>query len=148
MLRLHILTRHPGLVPFKYEALPLGSVKPLGWLLDQIQLSADGLGGHLYKFYRYVERSTWLGGEWEYSELNEAAPYWFNYIVPLAWVLDDDRLKAQAKEFLDYTLDNQQDDGWLGPETTRQTRGIWARSLLFFGLTVSITLRSAAFDDN
>ncbi|KAH8586555.1 hypothetical protein B0O99DRAFT_701834 [Bisporella sp. PMI_857] len=122
------------LVPFKYGSLPLGSITPSGWLRDQIQLSADGLGGHLYDFYRYVARSTWLGGDFEYSELHESAPYWFNYIVPLAWVLDDQRLKTQAREFLDYTLENQAEDGWLGPEKTRQTRGIWARSLLCFGL--------------
>ncbi|KIW04993.1 hypothetical protein, variant [Verruconis gallopava] len=123
------------LKPFKFEHLPLGSIKASGWLQDQLQLSADGLAGHLFDFYRYVQRSTWLGGDYEYSELNEAAPYWFNGIVPLAWTLDDERLKAQARHFLDYTLDHQAEDGWLGPESTRQTRGMWARALLFFGLT-------------
>lgn len=116
----------------------MGAIKPLGWLHDQISLSAEGLGGHLFDFYRYVNQSTWLGGDYEYSELNEAAPYWFNYIVPLAWVLDDARLKSQAKAFLDYVLDTQAEDGWLGPEKTRQTRGIWARSLLGFGLSVRL----------
>ncbi|KAL6407440.1 Six-hairpin glycosidase [Ilyonectria robusta] len=123
------------LKPFKFDTLPLGAILPTGWLKDQLQLSADGLGGHLFDFYRYVAGSTWLGGDWEYSELNEASPYWFNYIVPLAWSLDDARLKKQAREYLDYVLDHQAEDGWLGPETTRQTRGIWARSLLLFGLT-------------
>lgn len=127
------------LVPFKFEHLPLGSVTATGWLQDQLQLSADGLAGHLFDFYRYVQRSTWLGGDHEYSELNEAAPYWFNGIVPLAWILDDQRLKDQARAFLDYTLDHQAKDGWLGPETTRQTRGIWARALLFFAMSVSIS---------
>jgi hypothetical protein len=125
-----------GLYSFKYNSLPLGAIKPRGWLHDQISLSAEGLGGHLFDFYRYVNQSLWLGGEYEYSELKEAGPYWFNYIVPLAWTLDDKRLKAQAKAFLDYNLDNQAEDGWLGPEKTRQDRGIWARSLLAFGLTV------------
>lgn len=125
------------LLKFKLDTLPPGAVRPTGWLKDQLQLSADGLGGHLFEFYRYVSRSTWLGGDWEYSELNEASPYWFNYIVPLAWSLDDAKLKSQAKAYLDYVLDHQAQDGWLGPETTRQTRGIWARSLLLFGLTVS-----------
>lgn len=44
--------------------------------------------------------------------------------------------RGQVKKFPDYTLDHQGDDGWLGPEKTRQTRGIWARSLLCFGLVV------------
>ncbi|KAH8652616.1 hypothetical protein BGZ60DRAFT_419927 [Tricladium varicosporioides] len=122
------------LVPFKYHNFPLGSVHASGWLKDQLDLSANGLGGHLFDFYRYVARSTWLGGDSEYSELHESAPYWFNYIVPLAWTLEDQRLKDQARYFLDYVLEHQAPDGWLGPETTRQTRGIWARSLLFFGL--------------
>ncbi|KAL2206771.1 hypothetical protein CC79DRAFT_1370172 [Sarocladium strictum] len=126
---------HDSLYSFKYNSLPLGAIKPQGWLHDQISLSAEGLGGHLFDFYRYVNQSLWLGGEYEYSELKEAGPYWFNYIVPLAWTLDDNRLKAQAKAFLDYNLDNQAEDGWLGPEKTRQDRGIWARSLLAFGLT-------------
>ncbi|KKY14018.1 hypothetical protein UCRPC4_g06879 [Phaeomoniella chlamydospora] len=112
-----------------------GSIKATGWIHDQLKLAANGLAGHEYEFYRYVHRSTWLGGEYEYSELHESAPYWFNYIVPLAYTLDDERLKQQAKAFLDYTLDHQAEDGWLGPETTRATRGLWARSLLLFGLT-------------
>ncbi|KFY78878.1 hypothetical protein V499_02053 [Pseudogymnoascus sp. VKM F-103] len=123
------------LIPPKFDNFPLGSIRASGWLKDQLELSANGLGGHLFNFYRYVARSTWLGGDFEYSELHESAPYWFNYIVPLAWTLDDQRLKDQAQQFLDYVLDHQAPDGWLGPETTRQTRGIWARSLLFYGLT-------------
>ncbi|CVL06498.1 uncharacterized protein FPRN_05216 [Fusarium proliferatum] len=129
------MSKRRGLLKFKFDTLPPGAVRPTGWLKDQLQLSADGLAGHLFEFYRYVSRSTWLGGDWEYSELNEASPYWFNYIVPLAWSLDDAKLKSQAKAYLDYVLDHQAEDGWIGPETTRQTRGIWARSLLLFGLT-------------
>ncbi|KAL4733201.1 hypothetical protein BDV11DRAFT_210392 [Aspergillus similis] len=123
-----------SLVPFKYNPFPLGTITATGWLHNQLELEANGLAGHLYDFYRFVAGSTWVGGDWEYSELDEAAPYWFNYVVPLAWTINDSRLKAQAKDFLDYVLDHQAEDGWLGPEATRQTRGIWARSLLCFGL--------------
>lgn len=129
-------TANSRLAPFQYGAFPLGSIKASGWLEDQLSLAAEALPGHMFDFYRYVADSTWLGGTHEYSELHESAPYWFNYIVPLAYTLDDSRLKKQAKAFLDYTLEHQAEDGWLGPETTRQTRGIWARSLLFFALIV------------
>ncbi|KAL4797549.1 hypothetical protein BDV19DRAFT_387352 [Aspergillus venezuelensis] len=123
-------TSHPSSIP----PFPLGSITATGWLHDQLQLPASGQAGHLFDFYSYVAESTWVGGDWEYSELDEAAPYWFNYIVSLAWTINDSRLNAQAKNFLDHVLDHQAEDGWLGPETTRQTRGIWARSLLFMGL--------------
>lgn len=125
------------MAPFTYSAFPLGSIKATGWLEDQLLLEANGLAGHLFDFYRFVAHSTWVGGTYEYSELHESSPYWFNYIVPLAFTLDDPRLKNQTRQFLDYIIDHQADDGWLGPETTRQTRGIWARSLLFFALMVS-----------
>ncbi|KAF6822350.1 duf1680 domain containing protein [Colletotrichum plurivorum] len=130
-----------SLVPFKYELYPLGSIKPNGWFRDQLRLSAKGLGGNLFHFYRFVKDSTWLGGTWEYTPLNEAAPYWYNYIVPLAYSLDENSdlelfsgIKKQADYFLDYTLKHQAEDGWLGPETTSHTRGIWARCLLLQGL--------------
>jgi hypothetical protein len=122
------------LVPQKYDLLPVGVVQPQGWFKDQLQLESDGLAGHLFDFYRYVKRSQWLGGVDEYSELHESAPYWYNGIVPLAYVLNDTRLINQANQFLTYTLEHQASDGWLGPETTRQTRGIWARCLLLQGM--------------
>lgn len=130
-----------------YRPLALGTIKARGWLRDQLQLEADGLAGHMFDFYRFVNDSQWLGGATEYSVLDEASPYWFNGLVPLAFSLggehDDDsgsaaavRIRAQVRQYLDYVLDHQQADGWLGFETTRQTRGLWARCLLLLGLMV------------
>ncbi|KAI2626307.1 duf1680 domain-containing protein [Xylaria nigripes] len=117
-----------------YQALPLGAVKPQGWLRDQLERSASGLAGNLFEFYRFVKDSEWLGGNSEYSDLHESAPYWFNGLVPHAFGLDDSALKSQVKAFLDYILHHQQDDGWLGPETTSQTRGLWGRCYITLGL--------------
>ncbi|KAI3320035.1 duf1680 domain-containing protein [Xylariaceae sp. AK1471] len=116
------------------KPLPLGSVKPQGWLKDQLAKSAGGIAGNLFNFYRFVKDSQWLGGNSEYSDLHESAPYWFNGLVPLAFGLDDSTLKGQVKTFLDYILNHQQDDGWLGPETTPQTRGLWGRCYIMLGL--------------
>ncbi|EFX06033.1 duf1680 domain containing protein [Grosmannia clavigera kw1407] len=117
------------------------SLKPRGWIRDQLQLEADGLAGRMLDFYRFVNDSQWLGGSSEYSVLNEASPYWFNGLVPLAFSLEDDdgntaaaRIRTQVRQYLDYVLDHQQPDGWLGFETTHQTRGLWARCLLLLGL--------------
>jgi hypothetical protein len=125
------------LAPYKYDLLPIGSISPQGWMKSQLELQANGLAGHLFNFYRYVNDSLWLGGTYEYSELHEAAPYWYNGIVPLAYTLRDERLVGQANYFLNYVLEHQADDGWLGPETTRATRGIWARCLLLQGMMVN-----------
>ena len=121
------------LVPFALEPLPLGSIKPLGWIKDQLQLMADGLAGSQYEFYDIVKHSTWVGGHSEYSPLNEALPYWLNGLVPLAYSIDNDRLKSQVLDALGQVLDRQDPDGWLGPEP-RGHRDLWARFPLCLGL--------------
>ena len=131
-----------------YTPLTLGSIKPQGWLKDQLELGANGLGGNMFEFYRFVHNSRWIGGEDEYSGLAEASPYWFNGVVPLAFGLDDDRLKDQVRYYLDYVLDHQQEDGWLGFETTPQERGLWGRCLLLLGLIVSISAQEQGMRAN
>lgn len=134
--QLPILSYHnakKSLQPMVFVPLPLGSIKPLGWLRDQMQLMSDGLPGHLHDFYKFVSRSKWLGRDQEYSGLNEGFPYWLNGLVPLAYGLDDDRLKAQVHSAVRIVLDNQTEDGWLGPEDLSD-RLIWARFPLCLGL--------------
>ena len=127
------------MLPYTFEPLPLGSIKPMGWLRDQLGLMANGLPGHEADFYRYVKDSVWTGGGKDYSGLHEAAAYWFNYIVPLAYGLDDARLKNQVRRFVDHVLDGQAEDGWIGPERTAATRDLWARFPVMLGLMVGVS---------
>lgn len=106
----------------------------MGWLDDQLRLMSNGLAGHEHDFYPIISDSVWLGGNSEYSPLNEGIPYWLNGLVPLAYGLDDDRLKSQTDAVVDFILDNQQTDGWLGPEVPVD-RDIWGRFSLCLGLT-------------
>ncbi|KAI4258613.1 MAG: hypothetical protein LQ352_001148 [Teloschistes flavicans] len=98
-----------------------------------MSLMSNGLAGHEHDLYPIVSESKWLGGGSEYSVLNEGIPYWLNGLVPLAYGLDDDRLKNQTVQVVDYILSHQQSDGWLGPEAP-QDRDIWGRFPLCLGL--------------
>lgn len=91
-------------VPLVYNDLPLGSISPNGWLRGEMETEANGLAGHLHDFYEYIHESSWLGGTYEYSNLNEALPYWLNGLVPLAYGLDDARLKEQVHSSMDYLM--------------------------------------------
>ncbi|PYH89615.1 hypothetical protein BO71DRAFT_413224 [Aspergillus ellipticus CBS 707.79] len=124
---------HQDLRPLEFDPLPLGSVRARGWLQDQLELMAAGLPGHEHDFYRIVKDNPWLGGDQDYSILNEAFPYWFNGLVPLAYLTEDERLKEQVLSTADYVLSHQQEDGWLGPETNLSTRNFWARYLMLTG---------------
>lgn len=133
-LRDTTLDQNVILVPFALKPLPLGSIKPLGWIRDQMRLMSNGLAGRQYEFYHVIKHSPWLGGHSEYSILNEGLPYWFNGLVPLAYGLNDSRLILQVEDASDYILNHQQLDGWLGPEPVGE-RDLWARFPLFLGLS-------------
>jgi DUF1680 family protein len=92
--------------------LPLGSIKPAGWLKRQLEIQAGGLGGHLDEFWPDVAESSWVGGK---AEGWERGPYWLDGFIPLAIELDDPKLKARAQRWIDYILKTQTEDGWLGP---------------------------------
>ena len=48
-----------------FRPLPLGAIRPQGWLARQLRIQADGLSGHLDEFWPDVQRSRWFGGDAE-----------------------------------------------------------------------------------
>jgi uncharacterized protein len=95
-----------------FRPLPLGAVRPRGWLERQLRLQASGLSGHLDEFWPDVAESQWFGGK---AEGWERAPYWLDGAIPLAFVLDDARLTGKVGERVEQILRGQRPDGWYGP---------------------------------
>src|SRR5664279_3271523 len=107
-----VANRNP-LQPNAFNALPLGSVMPKGWLLEQLRLQAQGLSGHLDEFWPDLgPQSAWLGGT---GEGWERGPYFLDGLVPLAYLTKDAVLTAKVKKWMDWALDHQQPDGSIGP---------------------------------
>jgi len=103
--------------PNAFYMLPLGAVKPEGWLKRQLQIQAAGLSGHIDEFWpSLTPDSGWLGGT---GESWERGPYYMDGLVPLAFLLDDARLKAKAGKWVRWTLENQRADGAIGPEKNK-----------------------------
>jgi hypothetical protein len=113
-----------------FNLLPLGSVRPAGWLRRQLELQATGLGGHLDETWADVgSNSGWLGGT---GESWERGPYFLDGLVPLAYLLDDDRLKAKAQRYIDWTLTHQLPNGMIGPVSNDDW---WPRMVMLKALT-------------
>jgi uncharacterized protein len=113
-----------------YEMLPLTAVKPAGWLKRQLQIQANGLSGHLDEFWPSLAAdSGWLGGK---GESWERGPYYTDGLVPLAYLLDDPKLIAKAKKWVEWTIANQRPDGSIGPEKNKDW---WANMVMLKALT-------------
>ena len=87
-------------------------IKPSGWLKRQLRIQAEGLAGNLDRVWPDVRDSRWIGGD---REGWERVPYWLDGFVPLAWLLEDARLIARAKKYIDAIIDSQCADGWICP---------------------------------
>ncbi len=115
--------------PNAFYPLPLGSVRPRGWLLEQLKIQANGLSGHLDETWADVgSNSGWLGGT---GESWERGPYFLDGLVPLAYLLQDERLKGKAQRFVDWTLSSQTPDGMLGPKSNNDW---WPRMVMLKAL--------------
>lgn len=103
----------PPLQPKAFDLLPLTSIKPTGWLVRQLRIQADGLSGRLDEFWPSLgPDSGWLGGK---GESWERGPYFMDGLVPMAYLLEDPKLIAKAKRWVEWTLENQRPDGGIGP---------------------------------
>lgn len=104
------------LQPQAYNQLPLGSIKPAGWLRQMLVVQRDGATGHLDELYPLVmgKRNGWLGGD---GDQWERGPYWIDGLLPLAYTLGDSTLIAKVQPWIEWTLASQRDDGYFGPMT-------------------------------
>ena len=99
----------------KYQEVSLGSIKPKGWLLNQLQIMKANSTGHLDETYWKVKNDNgWLGGK---GDGWEETPYWLDGAVPLAYLLDDGTLKAKVLKYINWTIDHQRPSGYFGPIT-------------------------------
>lgn len=109
--------RYP-LVTKPYMELPIGAIKPAGWLKEQMSRMQTGMTGHLDSIYAEVmgPRNGWLGGD---GDVWERGPYWIDGLLPLAYIMNDKKLIDKVQPWIEWILASQKPDGYFGPDTDR-----------------------------
>lgn len=101
-----------------FHPFPLQSIKPAGWLLQQLQTMAKGSTGQLDEVYDKLKNDNgWLGGK---GDGWEETPYWLDGAVPLAYLLNDTLLQQKVLKYINWTLSNQRASGYFGPVTNAE----------------------------
>ena len=103
-----------SLKPSAYIHLPLGAVRPRGWLADQLRLQADGLVTHMDEMRPGLSDSCWKGGD--KTEIWYLTGEYLASLLSTAYATDDPALKDRASKWIEYVLSSQRTDGWFGPD--------------------------------
>ena len=115
------VSNRPPLLPSPLCKLPIGSIKPRGWLLHILKLEADGMTGHLPELSHWCrkEGSAWASPEGKGRDPWEELPYWLKGYGDLGYVLGDKRIIEETFWWIEAVLRSQKSDGWFGPRSNK-----------------------------
>ncbi|MEN6578719.1 MAG: beta-L-arabinofuranosidase domain-containing protein [Phycisphaerales bacterium] len=113
------------LMPSPLIKLPIGAIKPEGWLRRQLELQADGFSGHLTEISQFLKKdgNAWLAPNGEGHSPWEELPYWLKGFGDTGYVLGDQRIIDEAKVWIEGILSSRQADGWFGPVANKTGAG-------------------------
>ncbi|MBS1934561.1 MAG: glycoside hydrolase family 127 protein, partial [Bacteroidetes bacterium] len=105
------------LLPLHFIKLPIGSIKPEGWILKYLQLQRDGLTGHLGEISAWLDKknNAWFSGNGHGDHGWEEVPYWLKGYGDLGYILKDEKIIAETKLWIEKVLQSQRPDGYFGP---------------------------------
>ena len=115
--------------------LPVGSIKPQGWLRESLLRQKDGLNGKLGTVSDWLDKNNnqWLSDAGDHGW--EEVPYWLRGYCSLAYILDDEEMKKEAQVWFDAVLSNLKSDGFLGPHNYENGNPeLWAQMVMLWAL--------------
>ncbi|HEY3267428.1 MAG TPA: beta-L-arabinofuranosidase domain-containing protein [Armatimonadota bacterium] len=107
--------------------LPIGSIRPEGWLRTQLKLTANGYTGRLTEISPWckIQGNAWVSPTGQGANGWEEVPYWLKGFGDLGYVLGDRRIITEAKRWMDGVIASQEADGYFGPRANKQKPDLW-----------------------
>jgi hypothetical protein len=112
-----------------FTRLPVASIAPKGWLLKALEMQREGLTGNLGEISIWLSKTdnAWLhkNGKGKYGW--EELPYWLKGYGNIGYVLNDQKMIAETKFWINAVLDNQRPNGDFGPDVEKGEgkRDLW-----------------------
>ena len=113
----HYVSNRLPLQPSKLIKIPVGSIKPKGWLLEYFNRQKKGLTGRLGEISAWLDKkdNAWLSksgkGKWGWEEV----PYWLKGYANIGYITEDKEMIQEAKIWIEAALDSQRENGFFGP---------------------------------
>lgn len=146
------------------KVLPLGDIRPSGWIREQMRKDLDGFVGHLDMLVPSLMNDSIYGserlhsgsvlkelgnlregdaqGDEQYKWWNsETQSNWWDGYIRYAFLLGDESAIEHCRERVEYILSTQDDDGYIGIydkslrfKCSGENGELWAKATLFRGL--------------
>jgi hypothetical protein len=102
-----------------FTKLPIGSIRPDGWVRRQLELETEGFTGRLAEISPWLEKkdNAWLSSTGAGKNGWEEVPYWLKGFGDLGYVLGDKRIIDESKVWIDGVISSQRPNGYFGPES-------------------------------
>ncbi len=114
----HYVSNRTPLIPSALIKLPIGSIKPHGWLGEYLIRQKNGLTGNLGKISAWLQKkdNAWLSGDGKGNWGWEEVPYWLKGYANIGYILEDQEMINEAKIWIEGTINSQQANGFFGPD--------------------------------
>jgi hypothetical protein len=108
----------------KFSELPIDAITPRGWLWKYLDNQRNGLTGHLDEAagapFDKLKHTKLTSDNW-YAHEFEQVSYWIDGMIRCGYLLRDEFLINKAKEQIEYVLRNPDRDGYLGPQSLKES---------------------------
>jgi len=114
-------TNRPPLQGNPLIKLPLGAIRPRGWLKHQLDLMAEGMTGRLSEVSEFLAPDNGRFGTGK--EGWEEQPYWFRGFYSLARLTGKACLLSEAERWIEAILGSQDASGYFGAPFHKRVTG-------------------------